>query len=182
MRRVTWMFLLALTALVSFACSGDGGSPTAPASADLSTATEAAQLPQTDICHWSPDYIEEGEPFEYTVITVNGNSLDGHARHGDPLDCDLVTLGLVAGDDCAACAPAEEPLDGAPVETQPTDVPPGKARICHFDLDEEEPYDSIVIEISTAAYATHIERHGDCDSVEPVGTENCSCEVTEPTV
>jgi hypothetical protein len=184
MRRVTWMFLLALTALVSFACSGDGGgNPVAPENAELSTATNAAQLPQTAICHWSPDYLEDGDPFEYTVISINSNALDGHSRHGDPLTCDLVTLGLVEGDDCSACAPIEEaPTDGAPAPTSPSGPPQGKARICHFDVDDEELYDSIVIEISNSAYQKHIDNHGDCDSVDPVGTEDCTCTIAEPTV
>lgn len=177
MRHARLTLCAALVALFPFACGQDGGSanPVAPETADLSVATDSAQQPQTLLCHWSPDYLEEGEPFEYTVLSVNGNAVPGHAQHGDPLSCDLATLGLVAGEDCSACAQAAPPVDPAPQPTPPAGVPQGKARICHFDVDDEELYDSIVIEISSSAYSKHLANHGDCDSVDPVGTENCTC-------
>lgn len=176
MRHARFTLLTALVALAPFACSQDGGSanPVAPDSADLAVTTQTAQLPQSLICHWSPDYLVDGEPFEYTVISVNGNALPGHAQHNDPLTCDLVTLGLAAGADCSACAPAAPPVAVAP---PPAAVPQGKARICHFDVDDEELYDSIVIEISVNAYSKHLANHGDCDSIDPVGTENCACAI-----
>jgi hypothetical protein len=179
MRRHSWICLLAAVALLSFACSQDGdsgltASPTAVQSSDPIAVTGAAQ-PQANICHWSPDYLEEGELYEYHVIGIstNGNAYNAHAAHGDPIGCDVSSAAV--GDDCSSCAP---PAAG-PTAVAPTGggIPQGKSAICHFDIDDEDPYLSIVIQVSNNAVDKHIANHGDCIAVDPVGTENCTCGV-----
>lgn len=51
---------------------------------------------------------------------------------------------------------------------------PGKSVICHNDVDDEEAYDSIAIEVSNSSVSKHFSNHGDGYTSDPVGTENCS--------
>lgn len=175
MRRVSWMFVLAVVALASFACSQESGSgiadnPVAPQTADLSAVSGAVQS-QTNICHWAPDYIEEGEPYEYHVIGIstNGNAYNAHTNHGDPIGCDV--SGFVVGDDCSSCVAEIAP---AAVSAASKQAP---VAICHFDVDLEEEYDSIVIEVNGNSLDAHLANHGDCTTLDAVGTENCACTI-----
>ena len=48
-----------------------------------------------------------------------------------------------------------------------------KVTLCHFDVDDEDPYESIVIEVSENAVGKHMANHGDFVTALPVGTEDC---------
>ena len=47
--------------------------------------------------------------------------------------------------------------------------------ICHFDVDLEDPYDSIAIYVNGNSVDRHIANHGDCLYFGAPGTENCGC-------
>lgn len=172
MKRSLWSFTLALLAVASFACSDGSGTsytdnPVAPTSADLTSVVGAVQA-QAQICHWNPDYLLDGDPYEYHVIAVstNGNALNAHSAHGDPA-CDVSALAV--GDDCeATCVPSVPSSVTAWVQA-------GKTLICHNDVDDEDPWDSIAIEVSGNSAGKHIANHGDCYTTDPVDTQNCSC-------
>lgn len=182
MRRFTWMFALALVAVATFACSQDGGSSytSTPVSADTASFTSVAGAARSNsvpvlLCHFNEDW-ETELTLAYEVIEVDDNSAPKHcANHGDfnseatygCTTCDLSAYAV--GDDCSACAAAVAPS----AITAAAKAAP--ALICHNDVDDDHPYDSIAIVVNGNSVDSHFANHGDCPTADAEGTENCSC-------
>ena len=71
----------------------------------------------------------------------------------------------------------ESPVAPAGVSSVTAEAQAAPVVICHFDVDDEDLYDSIVIEVNGNSLDRHLNNHGDCTTDAPVGTENCSCAV-----
>jgi hypothetical protein len=69
----------------------------------------------------------------------------------------------------------ENPVAPAAVTSVTAEARQGRVVICHHDVDDEEPYDSIAIEVNGNSVAKHFANQADCFTEDPVGTENCTC-------
>lgn len=64
------------------------------------------------------------------------------------------------------------PLSHFVVSGPPATTPPGKTEICHFGAGETE---GTVIEVSNAALAAHLNKHGDCTPFFTNADGSCRC-------
>jgi hypothetical protein len=71
----------------------------------------------------------------------------------------------------------ENPVAPAGVTSVTAEAQAAPVVICHFDVDDEDLYDSIVIEVNGNSLDRHLDNHGDCTTDAALGTENCSCAV-----
>jgi len=159
---------VATLSLAAFACSDNGGNrftetPVAPQASDL-TAVTGAVASRTLICHHNPDG-DDDPAFEWFAISVaNGDKY--LSNHSD--DC-ILASGAV-GEECTCETAAITPLGNVNGASKQD-----KYLICHNDVDDDEAYDSIAIEVNGNSLDNHFANHGDCYTADEPGTENCSC-------